>query len=121
MIDIYEVLKANERVCEELLKKQENATLEFAKWDEENEEYVSTLNPDGWIYDECPFIRYAYDEGNIGTLLVIAVRYNVTKRIIEIQTTTDNMQESDGVWFPISYADDISYYSIFNFVDDAIG
>lgn len=121
MIDIYEVLKANERACEELLKKQENATLEFAKWDEENEEYVSTLNPDGWIYDECPFIRYAYDEGNIGTLLVIAVRYNLTKRIIEIQTTTDNMQESDGVWFPISYADDISYYSIFNFVDDAIG
>ena len=110
MIDIFKALNANEKEAIKILKTKENNAITFDEWDEESEEYSDEL-------ENCPWIRYANVDGDITALAVIACRYNKEKDRIEIMTTSDYYEKSDGEWFPLSYADEISYWRVF----DSIG
>lgn len=109
MIDILKALNANEKEAIQILATKENNTITFDEWNEESEDYSDEL-------ENCPWIRYANDDGDITTMAVIACRYNEEKGRIEIMTTNGYYEESDGEWFPLSYADDISYWSVFDYI-----
>lgn len=109
MIDILKALNANEKEAMQILATKENNTITFDEWNEESEDYSDEL-------ENCPWIRYANDDGDITTMAVIACRYNEEKKRIEIITTNDYYEESDGEWFPLSYADDISYWSVLDYI-----
>ena len=111
MIDIIKALDANEKEAIKILKTKENNTITFDEWDEESEGYSDEL-------ENCPWVRYANDDGDITTMAVIACRYNKEKKRIEIMTATDYYEKSDGVWFPLSYADDISYWSVLDYIGE---
>lgn len=113
MINIIKALDANKKEAIKILKTKENNTITFDEWDEESEGYSDEL-------ENCPWIRYANDDGDITTMAVIACRYNKEKKRIEIMTATDYYEKSDGFWFPLSYADDISYWSVFDYIGDLV-
>lgn len=105
MIDVIEVLKKNEKEASRILADEVNGgVLTFAHWDENEEVYSNA--------DDCPYIRYANDDGEITSMLVVAAIYDEYKERIEIITTDDEYKKTDDKWFPLNYADDISYWQV---------
>ena len=105
MVDIIKVLNENEKEAKGILSFEiKDGVLTFANWDAEEELYGNA--------DDCPYIRYANDEGEIRTQLVVAARFNESSDRIEIITTESEYEISDGVWFPLEFADDISRWSV---------
>ena len=104
MISILDVLRTNEKEAIKILKGKENMMVTFAEWDDDDEVYSNA--------DDCPYIRYCDDDGFITSQLVVSVRYNEEKKRIEITTTEDEYQKTDGKWFPITWCDDISFWDV---------
>jgi len=109
MIDIIKALDANEKEAIKILKGCKDNTITFSEWDNDAEEYSNG--------DDCPWIRYSDDDGNIEALLVVAARYNSENNRIEI-ITSDGVEKTDGMWFPLNWADDISYWSVFEHIGE---
>ena len=109
MIDIIKALDANEKEAINILKGCKDNTIIFSEWDDDAEEYSNG--------DDCPWIRYADDDGNIEALLVVAARYNSENKRVEI-ITSDGFEKTDGEWFPLNWADDISYWSVFEHIGE---
>jgi hypothetical protein len=110
MISVNEVLKLNQLEAIKILKEKEDNTVIFAEWDEKEGVYSNA--------DDCPYIRYANDDGEISTRLVVGVRYNDDRERIEIITTNDEYKKSDGEWYPINWADDISYWYVLEYLEE---
>lgn len=110
MTSVLDVLRQNEKEAIKILKGKADKSVMFAEWDDDEEVYSNA--------DDCPYIRYANDDGEISTQLVVGVRYNAEKKRIEILTTDDEYKKTDGEWFPIHYADDISYWYVFEFLEE---
>jgi len=110
MISVNEVLRLNELEAIKILKEKEDNTFIFAEWDDDEEVYDNA--------DDCPYIRYANDDGEISTQLVVGVRYNIEKGCIEILTTENEYEKTDGCWFPIKWADDISYWYVLEYLEE---
>jgi hypothetical protein len=108
MISVLDVLRQNEKEAIKILKKKEYNMVIFAIWDDDEEVYNNA--------DDCPYIRYANDDGEISVQLVVGARYNTEKKCIEILTTENEYKKTDGIWFPINYADDISYWSVLEYL-----
>lgn len=105
MIDIIKALKKNRKeACRILADEVNGGILTFANWDEDEEVYGNA--------DDCPYIRYANVDGEITSMLVVAARYNEFSGEIEITATNYEYEKTDGEWFPLSYADDISYWQV---------
>ena len=113
MIDILEAVAENRKEAVKLLQGVEGHRIDLALWDEEKEEYVPN-GEDGT--NEC-YIRYANGDGEIFTRLVVSVRDNDEKKCIEILDTEGIYTETDGNWYPLTWADDISEWQVY----DAIG
>ncbi len=112
MISVNEVLRLNELEAIKILKKKEFNTVIFAEWDE---------NVNVGVYsnvDDCPYIRYENVDGEISTQLVVGIRYNNDKEMLEIITTDDEYEKSDNEWFPIKWADDISYWYVLEYLEE---
>ena len=107
MIDIIKALDANEKEAIKILKGQKDNTIILSVWDDDADEY-----------SDGPWIRYSDDDGNITALLVVAVRYNSEKNRIEI-ITSDGFKKAHNEWFPLNYCDDISYWSVFEYIENA--
>ena len=110
MISVLDVLKQNEKEAIKILNSKANKGIIFAVWDDDEEVYSNA--------DDCPYIRYANDDGEISTQLVVGVRYNAKKKCIEILTTEDEYKKTDGEWFPINFADDISYWCVLEYLEE---
>ena len=110
MIDIIKVLNANEKEAISLLKGEKDCTITFSLWDSCEGVYANA--------EDCPWIRYTDDDGNITAQMVVAVRYNKTNDRIEIKTTSYEDEIGDNVWFPLNFCDDISYWSVFYYIED---
>jgi len=104
MISVLDVLGQNEKEAIKILNSKADKSIIFSVWDDDEEEYGNA--------DECPYIRYANDNGEISSQLVVGVRYNTEKKRIEILTTESEYKKTDGEWFSIHYADDISYWDV---------
>jgi hypothetical protein len=117
MVDILEALNANEKEAKKLLKGKGEVML--AKWNDDVETYEDIDGAD--IGDVGVYVRYADDDGDITTKLVVGVRYNEDIQRIEIIVADDEYTKSDDVWFPISWCDDISYWDIFRVIDEMFG
>lgn len=111
MIDIFEVLSKNEKEAKSLLKGKGEVSL--YDWDEDEEEYQCG--------DDGIYIRYADDEGYISVKLVVGVRLNEKNNQIEIITSDSEDEESDGDWFPLNWADDISYHTVLDAIYNLFG
>lgn len=109
MIDIIKALDANEKEAINILKGQKDNTIVFGVWDDDTEEYSNG--------DDCPWIRYASVNGDIEALLVVGVKYNDEKNRIEI-IASDGVNKTDDKWFPLNFADDISYWSVFEHIGE---
>ena len=109
MISVNEVLKLNELEAVKILKEKEDNTVIFAEWDENEGVYPNA--------DDCPYIRFANDY-DISTQLVVGVRYNDDRKRLEIITTNDEYKKSDGEWYPIKWADDISYWYVLEYLEE---
>ena len=109
MISVLDVLRQNEKEAIKILNSKADKSVIFAVWDDDEEVYGNT--------NDCPYIRYANDDGEISTQLVVGVRYNAEKKRIEIITTDDEYKKTDYEWFPIKFADDISYWSVLEMID----
>lgn len=112
MKDIIKVLDNNEKETIKILKAQKDLMVNFANWDENDEVYENA--------DDCPYIRYSNDDGEIKTLLVVAARYNEEKKRIEVITTDDEYEKTDNEWFPLNWADDISYWQVFDLIEEYV-
>lgn len=110
MKDIIKALYDNEKEAIKILKAQKDLTVNFANWDENDEVYENA--------GDCPYIRYSNDDGEISTLLVVAARYNEEKKRIEVITTDDECEKTDNEWFPLNWADDISYWQVFDSIEE---
>lgn len=110
MISVLDVLKQNEKEAIKILNSKADKSVIFAEWDENEGVYSNA--------DDCPYIRYANDDGEISSQLVVGVRYNTEKKCIEILTTEEEYEKTDGFWFPINYADDISYWSVLEYLEE---
>jgi hypothetical protein len=111
MIDIIKALKKNTKeACRILADEVKGGVLIFANWDEDEEMYGNA--------DDCPYIRYANDDGEISSLLVVGARYNEYNERIEIIATDDEYKKTDDEWFPLNYADDISYWQVLEAIDN---
>lgn len=110
MVDILNALDDNLQEAKDLLTGE--GEVFFAKWNEENGCYVSNDDEESYCEDCCPYIRMADDNGDIKSNLVVGVRYNEDIYQIEIMTTESEYTKSDGEWFPLMYADDISYWYV---------
>jgi hypothetical protein len=111
MIDIINALKENTKeACRILADEVKGGVLIFANWDEDEEMYSNA--------DDCPYIRYANDDGEISSLLVVGARYNEYNERIEIIATDDEYKKTDDEWFPLNYADDISYWQVLEAIDN---
>ena len=119
MYDIFSVLRENKREAIKLLEKAENKTIVLAAWDEDSEEYEA--NGDNGT-DEC-YIRVADDDGNVDIRLVVAVRYD--GKVIDVCLSESIYDKSDTAgeknWMPLSWADDISEYQVYDAVGAAAG
>ena len=104
MVNIIKALGENEKEAIAILSKLQDKEVVFTEWDDDEEEYSDV--------DDCPYIRYANDEGEITTFLVVAARYNDEKKRIEILATESEATKTDGFWFSLHYADDISYWQV---------
>lgn len=105
MVDIIKVLNENEKEAKGILSFEiKDGVLTFANWDTEKEVYGNA--------DQCPYIRYANVDGEIHTELVVATRYNEASDKIEIITTESEYEISNGVWYPLEFADDISRWQV---------
>lgn len=104
MVDIIKALDANEKEAINILKGQKDNTIILSEWDDDANEY-----------SDGPWIRYSNVDGDITALLVVAVRYNSEKKRIEI-ITSDGFEKADDEWFPLNWADDISYWSVFDYI-----
>lgn len=107
MISITEVLAQNYAEAVEILKKKGEVI--FAEWDDNEKVYSNA--------DDCPYIRYANDE-EMRAELVVGVRYNDKSQRIEIITTNSEYEETDEKWFPIKWADDISYWYVLEYLEN---
>lgn len=115
MIDIIKALNQNLKEASKLL--QGKGEVSLTEWDDD-------ADGGNGMYDceDCgTYIRYADDDGNITSNLVVAVRYNNLKRIIEIMTAENEYTKADGNWFPLSWADDISYYQVLDTIGELYG
>lgn len=112
MKDIVKVLRDNEKETIKILKAQKDLTVNFADWDENDEVYENA--------DDCPYIRYSNDDGEISTLLVVAARYNEETKRIEVITTDDEYEKTNNEWFPLNWADDISYWQVFDLIEEFV-
>lgn len=112
MKDILKVLRDNEKEAIKILKAQKDLMVNFANWDENDEVYENA--------DDCPYIRYSNDDGEIKTLLVVAARYNDERNTIEVITTDDEYEKTDNEWFPLAWADDISYWQVFDLIEEYV-
>ena len=112
MKDIVKVLRDNEKEAIKILKAQKDLTVNFADWDENDEVYENA--------DDCPYIRYSNDDGEISTLLVVAARYNEETKRIEVITTDDEYEKANNEWFPLNWADDISYWQVFDLIEEFV-
>lgn len=111
MINILEVLKSNTEVAKDLLKGKGAVVL--CNWDDEEQVYEDIDGNNLGEVDDGVYIRFLDDKTeSIVSQLVISVRYNENTKQIEIVTAEDEYTESDGIWFPISWCDDISYWTI---------
>lgn len=111
MIDIVKALKENRKeACRILADEVKDGILTFAHWNEEEEVYENA--------DDCPYIRYANDDGELFSMLVVSARYNEFNGEIEITATNYEYEKTDGVWFPLNYADDISYWQVLDAIGD---
>ncbi len=110
MIDILDALNKNISEAKELLNTQPKKTVMFAKWNSEEKEYSNA--------GQCPYIRYCDKDGNINTNLVVGAMFNDAKNRIEILLAEDEYTETDGVWVDILDADDISYWSVLDAIED---
>ncbi len=106
MIDISKVLAKNMIEAIEILKGKEDCTILFSEWDSENDEYADA--------DNCPWIRYSNPDGEIIPYMIVAVRYNKEKGRIEVISTEESYEKSDEEWFPLSWADDISEWTVYD-------
>ena len=105
MVDIIKVLNENEKEAKGILSFEiKDGVLTFANWDTEKEVYGNA--------DQCPYIRYANVDGEIHTELVVAARFNESSDKIEIITTESEYEISNGVWYPLEFADDISRWQV---------
>ena len=105
MIDIIKALKENRKEASRILSDEvKGGILTFANWDEDEEEYSNA--------DQCPYIRYANVDGDIHTELVVAARCNEFNGEIEIISTESEYEVTNGVWYPLSYVEDISYWQV---------
>ena len=105
MRDVTDVLNKNMKEAIELFKKSGMEKLVINTWCEEDEEYNG---------EDC-YIRYADDDGDIRTMLVLAIRYNKKAKRIEIVATSNDYEEyewNDDDFFPLMWADDISYWRV---------
>jgi hypothetical protein len=126
MKSIFKLLDENKKEAIKILSSKENNTFHFATWDDELSCYIpygynkdEYDDPEEWndiCPDVCPWVRYADDDGNITALMVVAVRYN--KKRIEITTTESPTEKSDDIFFNITWCDDISYWSVFDKLED---
>lgn len=112
MIDILDILKANEREAKEILHKA--GTIHFAKWSEEEGKYVGCGNEEE-ATEACPYIRYDNGEG-LTTCMVTAARLN-DKGEIEVCGTEQEEDKDDNFFSLNAWADDISAWQVY----DAIG
>ena len=110
MIDIIKALDTNEKEAIKILKASENNTITFAEWDDDEDCYSNA--------DDCPYIRYSNDDGEINTLLVVAARYNEETKKIEVITADDEYEKTNNEWFPLAWADDISYWQVFDLIEE---
>lgn len=110
MTSVLDVLRQNEKEAIKILNSKAKNGIMFAEWDDDEEVYSNA--------DDCPYIRYANADGEISSQLVVGVRYNAEKKRIEILTTDDEYKKTDGVWFPIDFADDISYWYVFEYLEE---
>ena len=109
MISLLDVLRQNEKEAIKILNSKVDKSVIFAIWDDDEEVYGNA--------DDCPYIRYANDDGEISSQLVVGVRYNAEKGRIEILTTDDEYKKTDGEWFSIKFADDISYWYVLEYLE----
>lgn len=114
MIDIINALNENVKEAKKLLNGKGEVML--AKWNDDSECYEGNDGED--ISDVGIYIRYADDDGNIATKLVVGVRYNEDIDHIEIITAEGEYTESDNIWFPMYWCDDISYWTILNVIGE---
>lgn len=112
MKDIVKILEDNEKEAIKILKASENNTITFAEWDDDEDCYSNA--------DDSPYIRYSNDDGEIKTLLVVAARYNKETKRIEVITTDDEYEKTDNKWFPLAWADDISYWQVFDLIEEYV-
>lgn len=112
MISVLDVLSQNEKEAIKILNSKDDKSVIFATWDDDEEVYNNA--------DDCPYIRYANDDDEISTHLVVGARYNTENKRIEIVTTESEYEKTDGLWFPIHYADDISYWNVLEEVADIL-
>ena len=112
MINIIKALEKNKKEAIKILKASENNTITFAEWDDDEDCYSNA--------DDCPYIRYSNDDGEISTLLVVAARYNDEKKKIEIITSDGEYEKTDNNWFPLDWADDISFWQVLDAIGDSI-
>lgn len=116
MKSIFELLDSNKKEAIKILCSKENNTIKFAQWDDELEEYVPT-DDNCSTCDVCPWVRMEDgDEGMIVTQMVIEARYNEETKRIEIITTSSPSEKSDGIYFDVIWCDDISYWSVFDYI-----
>ena len=106
MVDIIKALNANEKETIKILKGCKDNTIVFTVWDYDIDEYTND--------DECPWIRYTDDDGNLEALLVVAARYDSKGEKIEL-FVSDGFKKADE-WIPLDYCDDISYWSVFEHI-----
>ena len=110
MIDINNILKLNKEEAIKILSKAKNNTFVFAQWD--GDCYSNA--------DDCPYILYMNDDGDINTELVVAAKYDERKNGILLLTTNDEFEpviDEEKNWIPMVYCYEISYWSVL----DAIG
>lgn len=112
MIDIIKALNENTKEAKKLLKGKGEVML--AKWNDDSECYEGNDGED--INDVGIYIRYADDDGNIATKLVVGVKYNEGTDHISIITAEDEYTESDNHWFPMLWCDDISYWNVLSII-----
>lgn len=116
MKSIFELLDSNKKEAIKILRSKENNTIKFAQWDDELEEYVPT-DDNCYTCDVCPWVRLEVgEEGIVEPQMVIEVRYNEEKKCVEIITTKDQSEKSDGKYFNVTWCDDISYWSVFDYI-----
>lgn len=126
MRNIFKLLDANMKEGEKILLSKEDKTIVFAVWDEDlicyvpndGVKYHDTDIAQEAVEDACPWIRYADDNGDIKAKMVIEVRYNEERHAIDIKDTDSFYDICEDDFYPITYTDDISYWSVLDTIGD---